>query len=243
MLTSMVLQLLLSSAFLLNGEGNWALINLVSITRYINRSTLDICIFRHFHFHFYWVVSHFYCLHFITQRRRKIWQVDYTLLHLEKMKLLIVLTLSLAVAMSYTIHITQLSENSLVDYEDNGSPKKVNKENNFDEELQEFNLTSFRSLLIKAKLFERLNDTTTSYTVFAPSNKAITSAPPGLLDNATRLPEVLSYHVHLGSFPTSNIMRDMKLKTLLGGQQKIRFNIYSGVSILGIRQIYGPTLF
>ena len=195
--------------------------------------------FGYFHFHFYWVVvSHFFCLHFVKQRRRKIWQADYTLLHLEKMKLLIVLALSLAVEKSYTIHMTQLSDNSLVDFEDNGSPKKVNTEINFDEALQEFNLTSFRSLLIKAKLFERLNDTTTSYTVFAPSNKAITGAPPGLLDNATRLPEILSYHVHLGAFPTNRIMRDMKLKTLLGGQQKIRFDIYSGVSILGTKYVY-----
>ena len=173
----------------------------------------------------------FFLLTFHKAKKTKILH-KHRLLHLEKMNLLIVLALSLAVAMSYAIHITQLSENSLMDFEDNGRPKKVNTEINFDEVLQEFNLTSFRSLLIKAKLFERLNDTTTSYTVFAPSNKAITSAPPGLLDNATRLLEVLSYHVHLGPFPTSSIMRDMKLKTLLGGQQKIRFDIYSGVSIL-----------
>ena len=109
--------------------------------------------------------------------------------------------------------------------------KRVNPEINFDLVLQKYNLTSFRTLLMNAKLFDRLNVTNTSYTVFAPTNKAIMNAK-SLLSNTTRLPEILMYHVHLGSFPTSNIQQNMKLKTLLGGQKKIRFERYKGVSFL-----------
>ncbi|XP_028403851.1 periostin-like [Dendronephthya gigantea] len=105
---------------------------------------------------------------------------------------------------------------------------RVNKEIDFDQMLQKYNLTSFRSLLKQAKLFEKLNVTTTSYTVFAPTNKAIINAAKGVLSNTTRLSEILQYHVHLGAFPTSRIVPNMKVKTLLGGQQKIRFERYNG---------------
>ncbi len=112
--------------------------------------------------------------------------------------------------------------------------ERVNTEINFDLTLQKYNLTSFRSLLIKAKLFDRLNVTDKSYTVFAPTNKAIMDAK-AVLSNTTRLPEVLMYHVHLGAFPTDRVQQNMKLKTLLGGQQKIRFERYRGVSLVTMR--------
>ena len=51
-----------------------------------------------------------------------------------------------------------------------------------------------------------------------------------VLVNTTRLPEILKYHVHRGIFSTNRIGNDMKLKTLLGGQQKIIMNKYKGVS-------------
>jgi uncharacterized surface protein with fasciclin (FAS1) repeats len=107
--------------------------------------------------------------------------------------------------------------------------ERVNSQINFDLMLQKYNLTAFRTLLIQAKLFNKLNVTTTSYTVFAPTNKAIMGAK-SVLSNTTRLPEILMYHVHLGAFPTNKIEQNMKLKTLLGGQQKIRFERYKGVS-------------
>ena len=107
--------------------------------------------------------------------------------------------------------------------------KRVNTEIDFDETLQKYNLSSFRQLLMQAKLFDQLNVTSTSYTVFAPTNEAIMNAKAVLM-NTTRLPEILMYHVHLGSFPTDRIKENMKLKTLLGGQRKIRFERYSGVS-------------
>ena len=112
--------------------------------------------------------------------------------------------------------------------------ERVNTEIDFDETLQKYNLSSFRQLLIQAKLFDQLNVTTTSYTVFAPTNEAIVNAK-SVLVNATRLPEILKYHVHLGAFPTNRIKENMKLKTLLGGQQKIRFERYKGVSSILLR--------
>ena len=107
--------------------------------------------------------------------------------------------------------------------------ERVNPEINFDEMLQKYNLTSFRQLLMQAKLFDTLNVTTTSYTVFAPTNQAIMNAK-SLLQNSTHLPEILKYHVHKGAFPTDRVEPNMRLKTLLGGQQKIRFERYKGVS-------------
>ena len=105
---------------------------------------------------------------------------------------------------------------------------EIGKKLNFDKMLQKYNLTSFRSLLIKAKVFDRLNVTSTSYTVFAPTNDAIMKAE-SLLTNATRLPEVLLYHVHLGAFTTSEVKSNMRLKTLLKFQKKIRLERYNGV--------------
>ena len=105
--------------------------------------------------------------------------------------------------------------------------ERVNAEIDFDLTLQKYNLTAFRTLLMQAKLFKTLNDTSKSHTVFAPTNKAIMNAK-SVLSNTTRLPEVLMYHVHLGAFPTSKVEQNMKLKTLLGGQKKIRFERYKG---------------
>lgn len=140
------------------------------------------------------------------------------------MKIFIVLACVLAITMSHAVPMVPLSNALLLDgYEDS----QVRKEINFDQELQKLNLTSFRTLLKKAKLFDILNDPTTSYTVFAPTNTAITKAA-GVLSNATRLPEILSYHVHLGAFRTNMIQKDMRLKTLLHGEKKIRFEFYSG---------------
>ena len=106
--------------------------------------------------------------------------------------------------------------------------KRVNRKIHFDDTLQKYNLSSFRQLLIQAKLFDQLNVSTTSYTIFAPTNEAIVNAK-SVLVNTTRLPEILKYHVHLGIFSTNRIRNDMKLKTLLGGQQKITMNKYKGV--------------
>lgn len=108
----------------------------------------------------------------------------------------------------------------------------INEENpeiSFDETLQELNLTSFRTLLIQEKLFDELNNPNKSHTVFAPTNKAIMNAPKSLFQPATRALEVLKYHVHPGAFRTSMIEENMRLKTMLGGQQKIRFERYKGV--------------
>lgn len=110
--------------------------------------------------------------------------------------------------------------------------ERVNKEIDFDLMLQKYNLTSFRSLLVKAHLFDTLNDTTRSYTIFAPTNKAIVNAAKGVLSNTSRLLEILKYHVHVGAFPTSRIEQNMRVKTLLGGQKKIRFERYNGVSLV-----------
>lgn len=107
---------------------------------------------------------------------------------------------------------------------DNG----INPEINFNQTLVKYNLTAFRGLLIQVKLFEKLMDTRVSYTVFAPTNEAIANAK-SLLANATRLPEVMMYHIHAGAFKTSNIHSDMRLETLLGKQKKIRLERYNGV--------------
>ncbi|XP_046853502.1 transforming growth factor-beta-induced protein ig-h3-like [Xenia sp. Carnegie-2017] len=119
---------------------------------------------------------------------------------------------------------------------DNG----INPEINFNQTLVKYNLTAFRGLLIQVKLFEKLMDTRVSYTVFAPTNEAIANAK-SLLANATRLPEVMMYHIHAGSFKTSNIHSDMRLETLLGKQKKIRLERYNGL-FYGSCQQFGKVL-
>lgn len=106
---------------------------------------------------------------------------------------------------------------------------RVHKKFDFDQTLEKLELTEFRSLLLEANLFNKLNDKTTSYTVFAPTNNGIKEAK-SLLSDKTRLPELLMYHVHYGAFPTNEIESNMRLKTLLGGQKKIRLQRYRGVS-------------
>ena len=145
------------------------------------------------------------------------------------MQILVVLMLILTVAMSHIIPLIELEPaNSLP------SRKKsvnVGKELSFDDELQKLNLTSFRTLLVETELMELLNDSTEgSHTVFAPTNAVLGKVPAELLNNITRVKEILSYHVHNGSFETDRITKDMNLKTLLGGRKKIRFEIYFGVS-------------
>merc|ERR1711922_74259 len=99
---------------------------------------------------------------------------------------------------------------------------------NIAEQLINEGATELVNLVQAAGLVGALTNEDSTFTVFAPSNQAIKKLPKSLVNQLTSdteiLKKVLLYHVIEGAVKSSDIVNDITVPTLEGGE--IRANVY-----------------
>jgi len=99
---------------------------------------------------------------------------------------------------------------------------------NIAEQLINEGATELVNLVQAAGLVDALTNEDSTFTVFAPSNHAIKKLPKSLVNQLTSdtelLKKVLLYHVIEGAVKSSDIVNDITVPTLEGGE--IRANVY-----------------
>ncbi|XP_064600737.1 transforming growth factor-beta-induced protein ig-h3-like [Liolophura sinensis] len=101
-------------------------------------------------------------------------------------------------------------------------------------EAEELGLTDFVKYMDEAKLTTDLSKPG-HITVFAPTNEAINTLPgyvKKVLDKKTAVERIMKYHVVEEDLSKSQMENEALIATLLGGEAKIRFNVYKDGKVI-----------